>query len=181
MSSRLGFAGCGLNFGYCPHTVTVYNRATIKVLIMHLYYEYVSTVTGWGQFPTQSLIPLLRDQITRSPERTDRRRAVRSASITSYILPVALFLRLKKFIWVHVSRLPSILCLTRLTKVHTSRLLDHGVKCIAIKTRLRYSGVEVLRVWKRYDYHYLWPPSKRKRVRVSRHLSGSQGLALPGI
>ena len=75
------------NLGYCPHTVTVYNRATIKVLIMHLYYEYVSTVTGWGQFPTQSLIPLLRDQITRSPERTDRRRAVRSASITSYILP----------------------------------------------------------------------------------------------
>ena len=35
------------NLGYCPHTVTVYNRATIKVLI-YLYYEYYPTVTKWG-------------------------------------------------------------------------------------------------------------------------------------
>ena len=37
-------------FGYCPHTVTVYNKATIKVLI-YLYYEYCPTVTEWGQYP----------------------------------------------------------------------------------------------------------------------------------
>ena len=36
--------------GYCPHTVTVYNRATIKVLI-YLYYEYYPTVTEWGHVP----------------------------------------------------------------------------------------------------------------------------------
>ena len=36
--------------GYCPHTVTVHNRATIKVLI-YLYYEYNPTVTEWGQYP----------------------------------------------------------------------------------------------------------------------------------
>ena len=35
---------------YCPHTVTVYNRATIKGL-MYLYYEYHSTVTERGQYP----------------------------------------------------------------------------------------------------------------------------------
>ena len=34
---------------YCPHTVTVYNRATIKVLT-YLYYEYYPTVTEWGQY-----------------------------------------------------------------------------------------------------------------------------------
>ena len=37
--------------GTAPHTVTVYNRATIKVLI-YLYYEYYPTVTEWGQYPT---------------------------------------------------------------------------------------------------------------------------------
>ena len=37
------------NLGYCPHTVTVYNRATIKVLI-YLYYGYYPTVTKWGQY-----------------------------------------------------------------------------------------------------------------------------------
>ena len=42
------------NLRYCPHTVTVYNRATIKGLI-YLYYECYSTVTEWGQYPT--LIP----------------------------------------------------------------------------------------------------------------------------
>ena len=40
--------------GYCPHTVTVYNRATIKVLI-YLYYEYYSTVAECGQYPAQRL------------------------------------------------------------------------------------------------------------------------------
>ena len=37
----------GVQVGFCPHTVTVYNRATIKGLI-YPYYEYYSTVTGWG-------------------------------------------------------------------------------------------------------------------------------------
>ena len=36
--------------GYCPPTVTVYNWATIKVLI-YLYFEYYPTVTEWGQYP----------------------------------------------------------------------------------------------------------------------------------
>ena len=40
-----------LNLGHCPHTVTVYNRATIKLLI-YLDYEYYSTVTEWGQYPS---------------------------------------------------------------------------------------------------------------------------------
>ena len=44
--------------GYCPHTVTVYNRATIKVL-MYLYYEYYSTVTEWGQYPKIGSLKLL--------------------------------------------------------------------------------------------------------------------------
>ena len=43
--------GLGVSVGYCPHTVIVYNRATIKVLI-YLYYEYDSTITEWGQYPT---------------------------------------------------------------------------------------------------------------------------------
>ena len=42
---------CGLYIGYCPHTVTVYNRATIKGLI-YPYYEYYSTVTEWVQYPS---------------------------------------------------------------------------------------------------------------------------------
>ena len=33
--------------GYCPHTVTVYNRASIEGLI-YLYYEYYPTVTECG-------------------------------------------------------------------------------------------------------------------------------------
>ena len=40
----------GVYLGYCPHTVTVYNRATIKGLI-YLYYEYYPTVTEWGHHP----------------------------------------------------------------------------------------------------------------------------------
>ena len=40
-----------LNLGIAPHTVTVYNRATNKVLI-YLYYEYYPKVTEWGQYPT---------------------------------------------------------------------------------------------------------------------------------
>ena len=48
---RIGF--CSPCFGYCPHTVTVYNRATIKGLI-YPYYEYYSTVTEWGQYPTHN-------------------------------------------------------------------------------------------------------------------------------
>ena len=36
--------------GYCPHTVTVYNRATTK-LLMYLCYVYYPTVTEWGQYP----------------------------------------------------------------------------------------------------------------------------------
>ena len=43
-----------LCFRYCPHTVTVYNRATIKVLI-YLYYEYYATVTEWGQYPIYAI------------------------------------------------------------------------------------------------------------------------------
>ena len=42
-----------LGFGYCPHTVTVYNRATFEGLIyiyiyIYSYYEYYSTVTESG-------------------------------------------------------------------------------------------------------------------------------------
>ena len=37
--------------GYCPHTVTVYKKATIKGLI-YPYYDYYSTVTEWGQYPS---------------------------------------------------------------------------------------------------------------------------------
>ena len=40
----------GPYFGYCPHTVTVYNRATTKVLI-YLYYEDYPTLTEWGAVP----------------------------------------------------------------------------------------------------------------------------------
>ena len=40
--------------GYCPHTVTVYNRATIMGLV-YPYYEYCSTVTEWGQCPASTL------------------------------------------------------------------------------------------------------------------------------
>ena len=40
-----------LCIGYGPHTVTVYNRATIKGLI-YLYYEYYPTVTEWGPYPS---------------------------------------------------------------------------------------------------------------------------------
>ena len=36
-----------VKLGTAPHTVTVYNRATIKVLI-YLYYEYYPTVTEWA-------------------------------------------------------------------------------------------------------------------------------------
>ena len=39
------------NLGTAPHTVTVCNRATIKVLI-YLYYEYYPADTEWGQYPT---------------------------------------------------------------------------------------------------------------------------------
>ena len=45
------FFGLGFRvyLGYCPHTVTVYNRATIKVLI-YLYNEYDPTVTERVQY-----------------------------------------------------------------------------------------------------------------------------------
>ena len=36
--------------GYCPHTVTVYNRASAKGL-RHLYQKHYSTVTEWKQYP----------------------------------------------------------------------------------------------------------------------------------
>ena len=42
--------GFHLNLGYCPGTVTVYN-STMKGVI-YPYYEYYSTVTEWGQYPT---------------------------------------------------------------------------------------------------------------------------------
>ena len=53
---------------YCPHTVTVYNRATIKVLI-YLYYEYYPTVTEWGQYPTyvQTIRTLNYSTLIRAP------------------------------------------------------------------------------------------------------------------
>ena len=38
-----------------PHTVTVYNRATIKGLL-YLYYEYYPTVTEWGPYPRYSIL-----------------------------------------------------------------------------------------------------------------------------
>ena len=40
--------------GYCPHTAIVYNRATTKVLVIsvYLYFEYHSTATEWGQYPS---------------------------------------------------------------------------------------------------------------------------------
>ena len=41
------------SLGTAPHTATVYNRATIKLLI-YLYYEYYPTVTEWGQYPNSS-------------------------------------------------------------------------------------------------------------------------------
>ena len=42
-----------------PHKVTVYNRATIQVLI-YPYYEYDSTVTECGQYPTYTPNPCLK-------------------------------------------------------------------------------------------------------------------------
>ena len=44
LSSSLGF-----RLGTDPHTVTVYNRTTSKVLI-YLYYDGYSTVSEWGQY-----------------------------------------------------------------------------------------------------------------------------------
>ena len=41
-----------LNFGYCPHTVAVYSRATTKGRYMSIYYDYCSTDTEWGQHLT---------------------------------------------------------------------------------------------------------------------------------
>ena len=48
----MGFRGIRDRVRYCPHTVTVYNGATIKGLggLIYLYYEYCS-VTGWAQYP----------------------------------------------------------------------------------------------------------------------------------
>ena len=42
--------GIWMRAGYCPHTVTAYNRATIKGLI-YPYYEDNSGVAEWGQYP----------------------------------------------------------------------------------------------------------------------------------
>ena len=36
---------------YCPHTVTLYNRA-ITMGLLYPYCEYYSTVTEWGQYPS---------------------------------------------------------------------------------------------------------------------------------
>ena len=40
--------------GTAPHTVRVYNSATIKGLI-YPYYEYYSTVTEWGRYPIHTV------------------------------------------------------------------------------------------------------------------------------
>ena len=46
----VSFHNSGVQVGYCPHTVAVDNRATIKGLICP-YYAYCSAVTDWGQYP----------------------------------------------------------------------------------------------------------------------------------
>ena len=50
----MGFRVTGQRYtvkvGYCPDTVTVCNRATIKVLL-YVCYEYYPTVTEWGSVP----------------------------------------------------------------------------------------------------------------------------------
>ena len=43
-----------LYVGYCPHAVTVYNRATDMGLI-YPHYEYYSTATEWGRYPSYIL------------------------------------------------------------------------------------------------------------------------------
>ena len=79
------------NLGTASHTVTVDNRATIKVLI-YPYYEYDPTVTEWGQCPKDNYIPLSRARLRRIVDRSPIANGVRlrTASQTKTALQKAI-------------------------------------------------------------------------------------------
>ena len=58
LGGRFGSSGLirerNLPIGCCPHTIAVYDKAAIKVLI-YPYYQYYPTVTEWGQYLTYQL------------------------------------------------------------------------------------------------------------------------------